>query len=96
MLVDEADSMDDVMVWFPHYSLCNGLRNIYANYDYENSILCNKTTGMYAIFFFCYFILEERWPEIVFFEICSDTDFSIFNFHQFKPNSKIDFDQKSV
>lgn len=40
LLNDEADAVEAVMVWFPHYSLCSGLRNIYANFAQRQ--LCEK------------------------------------------------------
>jgi len=34
-LKDEAKSIDDVMIYFPHYALASGLKNIYSSYEYN-------------------------------------------------------------
>lgn len=33
LMIEEVRNLETVSIWFPHFALCNGLKNIYRNYD---------------------------------------------------------------
>ncbi|XP_050538080.1 phospholipid-transporting ATPase ABCA1-like [Daktulosphaira vitifoliae] len=41
-LKDQADAIDSIMIYFPHYALSSGLRNIYLAYEYNDICDFNK------------------------------------------------------